>query len=82
VIVMLAVIQKWGNSGAVRLPAAVMKQLNVHLGDRLDLQVENGKIVLVPAPLEYRLEDLVAGITPKNRHAAVDFGASIGRETW
>lgn len=79
---MLAEIQKWGNSGAIRLPAAVMKQLNVHLGDRLDLQVEDGKIVLMPAPLEYRLEDLVAGITPENRHAAVDFGGHVGHETW
>ena len=79
---MLAEIQKWGNSGAVRLPAAVMKQVNVRLGDRLKLQVEDGKIVLTPAPLEYCLEDLVAGITPKNRHAAVDFGATVGREIW
>lgn len=45
---MLVEIQKWGNSGAVPLPSTVMKQLNVHLGDRLDLQVEAGKILLSP----------------------------------
>lgn len=75
-------IQKWGNSGAIRLPAAIMKQLNVALGDRLDLKTEDGKIVLVPAAREYQLEDLVAGITEANRHAAVDFGAPVGREAW
>lgn len=75
-------IQKWGNSGAIRLPAAIMKQLNVTLGDQLDLKAEDGKIVLVPAAREYRLEDLVAGITKANRHAAVDFGAAVGREAW
>lgn len=79
---MLAEIQKWGNSGAVRLPLAVMKQVNVQLGDRVDMQVVNGQIVLMPAPLEYRLSDLVAAITPGNRHAAVDFGPAVGSESW
>jgi antitoxin MazE len=73
-------IQKWGNSGAVRLPAAVMKQLNVALGDQLDLKTEGGKIVLVPLHHEYRLDDLLRGITKENRHAVVDYGPSVGRE--
>lgn len=73
-------IQKWGNSGAIRLPAAVMKQVNVVLGDQLDLKTEDGKIVLVPAPREYLLDDLVAGITKANLHESVDFGAPVGRE--
>lgn len=75
-------IQRWGNSGAIRLPAAIMKQVNVALGDQLDLKTEDGKIVLVPAPHEYRLDDLVGGITKDNRHAPVDFGAAVGREAW
>lgn len=73
-------IQKWGNSGAIRLPAAVMKQLKVALGDQLDLEVEDGRLVLVPAAREYRLEDLVAGINKANLHTAVDFGGPVGRE--
>ena len=75
-------IQKWGNSGAIRLPVAVMKQVNVGLGDQLDLKTEDGKIVLVPLLHEYRLDDLVAGITKENLHAAVDYGRPAGREVW
>ncbi len=75
-------IQKWGNSGAIRLPAAIMKQVNIALGDHLDLNTEAGKIVLVPRPREYRLDDLLAGITKANLHAPVDFGAPVGREAW
>lgn len=75
-------IQKWGNSGAIRLPAAIMKQVNIALGDQLDLKTEDGKIVLIPTPHEYRLDDLIAGITKANLHAPVDFGASVGREAW
>lgn len=75
-------VQKWGNSGAIRLPAAIMKQVNVVLGDQLDLTTEDGKIVLAPAHHEYRLEDLLAGITKQNRHTPIDFGAAVGREAW
>jgi antitoxin MazE len=75
-------IQKWGNSGAIRLPAAIMKQVNIALGDRLDLKTEDGKIVLAPTAHEYRLDELLAGITKANLHAPVDFGAAVGREAW
>lgn len=75
-------IQKWGNSGAIRLPAAVMKQVNIALGDQLDLKTEGGRIVLAPAQRVYRLADMVAGITKANRHALADYGAPTGREAW
>lgn len=75
-------IQKWGNSGAVRLPAAIMKQINVSLGDQLDLSAEDGKIVLVPMHREYQLGDLVARITSDNLHEPFDFGPVAGREAW
>ena len=75
-------IQKGGNSGAIRLPAAIMKQVNVARGDQLDLKTEDGKIVLVPTPHEYRLDDLLSGITKANMHEPADFGAPVGREAW
>lgn len=75
-------VVKWGNSSAVRLPAAALKEARVALGDRLDLKAERGRIVLEPVQREYRLADLLAGITRKNRHAAADFGSPVGREAW
>jgi antitoxin MazE len=75
-------VVKWGNSSAVRLPAAALKEVHIALGDRLELKTEGGRIVLEPTQREYRLKDLLAGITKQNRHAAVDFGSPIGRETW
>jgi antitoxin MazE len=75
-------VVKWGNSSAVRLPAAALKEVHVALGDRLELKTEDGKIVLAPTQREYRLEDMVAGITKTNRHAPVDFGGRMGREAW
>jgi antitoxin MazE len=75
-------VVKWGNSSAVRLPAAVLKEAHIALGDRLELRIEDGRIVLEPAAREYRLDELVAGITKKNRHGEADFGSPVGREAW
>jgi antitoxin MazE len=77
---MLVEIVKWGNSTAVRLPAAILKQVRVVLGDRLELRAEGSRIVLERAAREYSLDELVAGITKKNRHSAADFGKPVGRE--
>ena len=30
--------------------------------------------------LEYDLDELVAAITPENRHEEIDFGPAVGRE--
>jgi antitoxin MazE len=81
-VAMQVEIRKWGNSGAIRLPAAIMKQVNVGLGDQLDLKTEEGRIVLVPATREYLLDDLLAGINRDNLHKPVDFGPPKGREAW
>ena len=75
-------VVKWGNSSAVRLPATVLKEARIALGDRLELKTEDGRIVLQPAQPEYSLQEMLAGITKENRHAPVDFGARVGREAW
>lgn len=42
-------VAKWGNSTAVRLPKAVVKQLGLTSGMMLDVSVEDGGVRLVPA---------------------------------
>lgn len=70
-------IQKWGNSAAVRLPAAMLAQLGVSIGDEFEVEVAAGAATLRVAKPEYKLADLLAGITPENRHDEVDFGAPV-----
>ncbi len=77
--------QKWGNSLAVRIPRNVVQEIGLHPNDALTIEVQKGRIVLVPAEKggrvpRYRLEDLVKKITPKNRYKEVDFGRPVGRE--
>ena len=81
--VMQIEIVKWGNSTAVRLPAALLRELKVAIGDQLELSTKGRRIILEPVShREYQLGELLAGITRDNLHAAVDFGAPVGRETW
>jgi len=76
-------IQKWGNSLAVRIPAPFVKEAQIAYGSAVDLSVEDGKIVIAPHPEpEYRLEDLLKGVTRKNVHAEVSTGQAVGREVW
>ena len=76
-------IQKWGNSLAVRIPKAFVKEARVAYGTTVDLSIAEGKIIIDPCPVpEYRLEDLLQGVTRQNRHAAVQTGGPVGQEAW
>jgi len=75
-------IGKWGNSLAVRIPGAYVKDLRLKEGMDLDVSILEGGIMLRPPSREYSLEELVAGITPENRHGETDWGQALGRESW
>lgn len=76
-------ISKWGNSLAVRIPLAIAKQAGLAEGDRVKLVLgQDGAIVVRPTRRKYELSDLVAKITPKNRHRETDWGQPQGGESW
>ncbi|MBS1221876.1 MAG: transcriptional regulator/antitoxin, MazE [Proteobacteria bacterium] len=74
-------IQKWGNSAAVRLPAPVLRDAGIALGQALELTVEDGKLIFAPKK-EYKLEELVAAITPENCHPLLLDDSLKGNESW
>lgn len=73
-------VKKWGNSPAVRLPAAIMEAAHLSLEQAVEVRAENGRVIIEPAAPSYELEDLLAGITAKNRHVEQDFGGPQGKE--
>ena len=78
---MEAVIRKWGNSPAVRLNLAAMKAASFDLEQHVTIKASKGRIIIEPAQnLDFKLDDMVAGITSKNIHSEVDFGGPVGRE--
>jgi antitoxin MazE len=78
---MQAVIRKWGNSPAVRLPLAVMKEANFSVEQKVTIVVTRGRIVIEPSEVvEYALDDLLEGINSKNVHVEVSVGRPVGKE--
>lgn len=78
---MEAVIRKWGNSPALRLPAAAMKEAGYQLEQKVELIVSPGRIVIQPSEMvEYDLDALVGGIDAGNAHDEFSFGKLVGKE--
>ncbi len=76
-------VKKWGNSAAVRIPAATLAAAGLKPDDIVDVREEDGRIVIEKlAPCPVTLEWLLAGITPDNIHPEIDFGRPVGKEVW
>lgn len=76
-------VQKWGNSLAVRIPDDVVEDAGLVPGTEVTVRKVRDTVVI--APLRKKrptLAELVAKITPENRHEAVDWGEPMGKEIW
>ena len=78
---MEAVIRKWGNSPALRLPVSALKEAKLSLQQKVNIVVTRGRIVIEPSEKsEYDLNELLNGVTSRNLHAEVTFGKPVGKE--
>jgi antitoxin MazE len=75
-----AQLAKWGNSLAVRIPKAVAEAARLGEGDPVVIEALHGHIEVRPAEKIPTLEELVAKITPQNRHKETDWGPARGKE--
>jgi antitoxin MazE len=77
-------VQKWGNSLAVRIPDDVVKEAGFAPGKEVTVKNVRNTVVIAPVRAKKRptLEELVARITPENRHEAIDWGKPMGKEIW
>ena len=74
-------IRKWGNSPALRLPAALVKAASLQLDQKVNITARGGKLIIEPlGSVEYQLDDLLGGISAANLHDAVDTGQPVGNE--
>ncbi len=81
---MTAMISKWGNSQGLRVPKEILQSLHLAIGDRVDVRVDEDKIIIKSiknARVKYNLDLLVAKI-PKEYCAIEEISTSMGREEW
>lgn len=72
---MTAKIAKWGNSQGFRVPKDIMENLNLNIGDNVEIKVEDNKIIIEAIKKnrpKYNLDELVSQ-RPKNYQ---------GKEEW
>jgi len=81
---MKTVVQRWGNSLAVRIPKPVATEVRLKRGTNVEVMATNGEVVVRPAKKrrKLRLEDLLKQVTPKNIHPEIKTGPPRGREVW
>ena len=70
---------KWGNSLALRIPKAIVKDCGLSENTLVDIFVRGGEIVIRPAR-KYDLSELLAGITPENIHGEAFMDEPVGQE--
>jgi antitoxin MazE len=76
-------LSKWGDTLAVPIPVAFATQLQWDENTEVICTVVDGKLIIAPAdnPV-YDLDQLVAAITPENRHDEISTGPAVGNEAW
>jgi antitoxin MazE len=77
---MQTVVQKWGNSLGIRIPAIYAREFELKNGSAVDIIEDQGKLVIVPQ--KHSLDDLLSLVTKENMHSSVDTGISVGKEEW
>jgi antitoxin MazE len=78
---MLARIQKWGNSLALRIPSAFADELGLAENSPVNLSLKEGGLVVTAAAGEkWSLDELLSRVTEDNRHREWETGAPEGSE--
>jgi len=80
---MLAKVQKWGNSLALRIPKAFAQDAQLENDSLVEISLVEGQIIITPvkAP-SWTLDELLAGINKENIHHEVNTGSAVGKELW
>jgi antitoxin MazE len=75
-------VLKWGNSLALRIPAAIAKQMNVSAGKKVEIRLEGTKLVVMPAAEDlppFTQADLIKALKGAKRRED-PLGKARGRE--
>jgi antitoxin MazE len=77
-------IGRWGKNLAVRLPGAIVSRTGLSEGEHVEIEAQDGTIVIRRAVPRFTLEGLFQGKSPEEWRAAYaaafDWGPDVGRE--
>ena len=82
---MITKVQKWGNSQGLRLSRALLADVEIDVGDAVDVAVHKGALIVTPVRRirgGHSLRDLVRRIPDGYKRAELAWGSPAGREVW
>lgn len=82
---MITKIQKWGNSQGLRLSRNLLSDVDINVGDAVDVAAHKGTLIVTPLRRVrggHDLRDLVRRIPKQYKREEVDWGPPVGREVW
>jgi len=80
---MTATISNWGNSQGIRLSKEIIKNMSLAIGDKVNVLVENHKIIIEPVKEKkiFDINELVSQI-PSDYIASEEISDTLGKEEW
>jgi len=82
---MITKVQKWGNSQGIRLSKELLSDVEINVGDAVDVAVRDGALVVTPMRRVrggHDLRELVRRIPKDYKLGELDWGHPVGREVW
>ncbi|MCY4540545.1 MAG: AbrB/MazE/SpoVT family DNA-binding domain-containing protein [Chloroflexi bacterium] len=80
---MLAKIQKWGNSLAVRIPKALADEAGLERDKQVNIRYEDGELrISTRRRKRYDLDELLASVPDDYDEGEWDTGPPVGNEVW
>jgi antitoxin MazE len=82
---MITKVQKWGNSQGVRLSKELLSNVEIKVGDAVEVAVRDGALVVTPVRRvrgDHDLRELVRRIPKDYKPEELDWGYPVGREAW
>ena len=79
-----AIVGRWGRNLAIRFPGDIADAVGITEGERVEIETNDGSIVIRRRPARFNLAELFKGKTPEEWRAeyagAFDWGPDVGRE--
>ena len=76
-------ISKWGNSQGIRIPKKYLEQLGLKVGEKVDIKIEDGKIVIIPIKNKRKPKIDINQLFKEDYEDKKEFEwGQVGKEIW
>lgn len=80
---MVATIQKWGNSHGIRIPGCILEAAQFDFDETVEIEAVDGKIVIKKmAERRKNIKELFDGFDGEYKETEIDWGEPVGDEVW